>query len=259
MHFVCRNRNESLFLPEFAIVFLLLIAIYYCCYYEYESNPATKRIKLLKETVTKTGRLLVVAKFHPHMGVGNKMFVYASLYGIGKSSGRLAAICGNNAENDVTAAFPYWTIPIVSSEICDREAVILRQRHSRTFDWLLVQPAANESVVQVGVYLQSWRYFGPIFEAVRKEFVFSDTIRGKCEKKINRAISPFDRRSCTLIGVHVRRGDFLNEPQRIYGHLPATEHYLNTSVDYFRRKLGKTISCLLFLVVGNDFRCDLCG
>jgi hypothetical protein len=70
--------------------------------------------------------------------------------------------------------------------------------------------------------------------------------------------------SCTLVGVHIRRGDFLAEQSIAFGYVPADAMYVRRAMQYYRTKLGvmctkhtagityRLKTCVYFIVLGDD-------
>lgn len=75
-------------------------------------------------------------------------------------------------------------------------------------------------------YFQSWRYFEPFADVIRKEFVFAEHL-------------VFDH-PC-VVSIHVRRGDYLSFP----------EHHPPLTMDYYRRAM-EMFPAARFLVFTDD-------
>jgi galactoside 2-L-fucosyltransferase 1/2 len=69
--------------------------------------------------------------------------------------------------------------------------------------------------------------------------------------KLNEVKAKLNINKCTLIGVHVRRGDFTYPSKHKHGHEPANETYIHTAMTHFRTTF-KSHACIRFLIVGND-------
>jgi hypothetical protein len=99
----------------------------------------------------------------------------------------------------------------------------------------------NENV-QLYEYLQSYKYFINYADEIREEFRFQSNIDEICSRNMTR----FMKDKCTLIGVHVRRGDFVNNNVQ----QPAEKDYLDRAMRYFRTI---NTTCVRFLVLGDDY------
>lgn len=75
---------------------------------------------------------------------------------------------------------------------------------------------AGDDVDYVG-YFQSYRYFEPIANDVRREFRFRPDI----EDRADESLGPLRREGRPLVSLHVRRGDFLTGGF----HVPEPEYY----------------------------------
>jgi hypothetical protein len=63
-------------------------------------------------------------------------------------------------------------------------------------------------------------------------------------------MTQFMNDKCTLIGVHVRRGDFTSAINQAEGHQAAEKDYLERAIRYFRTINAK---CVKFIVLGDDY------
>ncbi|XP_055336217.1 galactoside alpha-(1,2)-fucosyltransferase 1-like [Paramacrobiotus metropolitanus] len=112
---------------------------------------------------------------------------------------------------------------------------------------------ADESpVILLSGYLQSWRFFGNVFNDIRCRFTFLNSIYITAQAALKEKLNIFDTstlRTHRLIGVHVRRGDILLPSAIAFGHGPASDHYLLTSYDTLA---GTYESRTIFIVVSND-------
>ena len=75
-------------------------------------------------------------------------------------------------------------------------------------------------------YLQSPKYFEHNADAVRKLFTFPDNVRDK----VNKAINKVRESGKPIVGVHVRRGDYLMNPQI---HPTCTVEYYKDAINDF--------------------------
>ncbi|KAJ8319128.1 hypothetical protein KUTeg_004219, partial [Tegillarca granosa] len=103
---------------------------------------------------------------------------------------------------------------------------------------------------RLAVYLQSWKYFENVTDDLRQQFTFKPDIKKRSELIINKMLSKrkvTSRADVILVGVHIRRGDFVNNK---YGYEVATKEYLQRAVKYFTDRFIN----VLFIVCTNDLR-----
>ena len=95
-------------------------------------------------------------------------------------------------------------------------------------------------------YYRVWNYFKHVTESVRKSLEIKDEFLDKA-KQFLQLHTPSTR---TLIGLHVRRGDFLAKGQQAYGKAVASMKYITTAMAYFQTRYNDS----LFVVVSDDKR-----
>lgn len=117
---------------------------------------------------------------------------------------------------------------------------------------------------RINGYLQSFKYFSNFTERIRtQDFRFKENLRESVGRKqlelFNSYCPDYNRtkssQNCTLIGVHVRRGDITSLNMQDYGFVVANRAYLLRAFDYFRQKLPD--KQLIFTVIGNDYGWNL--
>lgn len=93
-------------------------------------------------------------------------------------------------------------------------------------------------------YYRVWRYFQNVSAEVRNSF----TIKEQYLNPAKQFLKPYRSENRTIIGVHIRRGDFLTNDSLRFGRVVADEHYISKAMKYYRKHFKDT----LFIVVGND-------
>ena len=93
-------------------------------------------------------------------------------------------------------------------------------------------------------YFQSWKHFEDIKDTVRKAFSFK-LVYIMTAQMFVRANAGTAK---TLIGVHVRRGDFLMQFNKDIGRIVASRKYMEKSLRYFRKRYKDAH----FIVVSDD-------
>ncbi|XP_069120081.1 galactoside alpha-(1,2)-fucosyltransferase 2-like isoform X2 [Argopecten irradians] len=180
-----------------------------------------------------------------HGGMGNQMFQLASLYALAAKKGMYAIIDSNNSltnvfKLDVNMMDNFNSI----CETLPTKEEILDCGYDESLDTF--QPDAHYRVKD---YLQSWKYFYNYTTILRKQFTFHNSItetRNSIIKSILKKYYFKSRAEVTLIGVHVRRGDIVNNS---FGYRAASPSYLEKGVRYFQLKRLKNP---IFVICSND-------
>ena len=93
-------------------------------------------------------------------------------------------------------------------------------------------------------YYRVWNYFRHVTNAVKKSLTIKDQFLDKAKQFLQLNTS----RNRALIGIHVRRGDFLKTGQQKYGKAVASKNYITTAMTYFQKKNNDSF----FVVVSDD-------
>ena len=89
-----------------------------------------------------------------------------------------------------------------------------------------------------------WKIFDNISDIIRKSFTFKPE-HLNVAKSFIQSNNP---NNMTLIGVHVRRGDFLKDNQQLKGRVVVSKEYIFKAMNWFRRQHKDT----RFVVVSDD-------
>ncbi|KAK6168137.1 hypothetical protein SNE40_022022 [Patella caerulea] len=171
---------------------------------------------------------------------GNHMFCYATLIGVSRRNNLLPVI---SADNHLWELF---NLPVQVGNIGDlgdynyyeEKLVAAYDQHTEHL---------GPYSTYIDGYFQSWKYF----ENVRKElitehFIFHDDISQAADQFLIDAVTLKKKQGAVIIGVHVRRGDFVR--QRSKGFTAAPVSYYYKAMNYFRRKYSN----ILFIMISND-------
>ena len=93
---------------------------------------------------------------------------------------------------------------------------------------------------------RAWEYFDSVSDGIRKSF----TIKPEYLNVAKTFLKSHSRNNKTLIGVHVRRGDFLTERSKIKGRVVVDKNYLRKAMYFFRTQHKDA----LFVIVSNDIK-----
>ncbi|XP_063444865.1 galactoside alpha-(1,2)-fucosyltransferase 1-like isoform X2 [Mytilus trossulus] len=177
-------------------------------------------------------------------GFGNTMFQLATHFGVAMSKG-MRVIVANNSE--LNRVFRLEDIDIRNNlDIC-KTFISRGERQGCSYDKNLVN-FNNSQNIRLGQYLQSWKYFYDFRSQLKKQFTFRDQLLQEARIKIVQIVKRFNigsRRDVTLIGVHVRRGDMVNNS---FGYDVATPEYLTKAVQYYKSKYKN----IIFIISSQD-------
>ena len=93
-------------------------------------------------------------------------------------------------------------------------------------------------------YFQAWTYFANIPETIRKVF----TIRSVYLNQAKAFVGRKQEDSTTLVGIHVRRGDFLRKGEQDAGFTVANKYYISEAIKFYRNSCG----LVRFIVCSDD-------
>ncbi|XP_078080084.1 galactoside alpha-(1,2)-fucosyltransferase 2-like isoform X2 [Mustelus asterias] len=94
-------------------------------------------------------------------------------------------------------------------------------------------------------YPCSWTFYHHIREEILREFTFHDFIKDQANAFLRRIGG--ERKNVTYVGVHVRRGDYMQIMPDVWKGVIADKEYLDTAMAYFRNKYKNVI----FAVTSN--------
>ena len=182
--------------------------------------------------------------------LGNAMFNYASLLGIAKRNNMSAVLPRNNIIRK------YF---IANMTIGDKHTMNLVRNHAEFGRRSSAYDIGTEHLwkwypyeVELRGYFQSWKYFENVQDELRtSHFVFDKYYLKKAEKFFRKKV-PQELRDLSVvrIGVHIRRGDMLEEKEKVdFGYTVADKAYIEAAMKYFRDRYSK----LVFIVVSKDY------
>ncbi|KAK6167450.1 hypothetical protein SNE40_021476 [Patella caerulea] len=183
----------------------------------------------------------------PEGRLGNEMYIFASAYGTARRHG--VKLIMNNVAHlkeafNIDGAYETdWEkcakVPVIHEEACCRVS-------KNIFN------VSADPTVLVRGYMQSYKYFYQYRAEVRKYLTFKDSVLDEAKDKLRKLLSQryqghvVDKR--TFIGVHVRRGDYLNAPKIKYGYKVAPKEYLYSAQEYMQKKYSN----ITYVVCSND-------
>ena len=198
-----------------------------------------------------------------HGRLGNHLWIYSTMYGLAKRTGRIPIMCGRPTLNQL---FPNLTYPIQPKAKC-RELVrtkTAREKNSMHYDMKILEILSSPTeVVFICCYLQNRGYFYDYTSDLRNEFRIHPKYVHAAQNLLRKVVSGKPVRNITntaqlasrgprdqavppvYIGMHVRRGDL----QRRTDMRTPDKAYFTSAISYFRSKYkGRAI----FIVVTED-------
>ena len=148
---------------------------------------------------------------------GNQMFQYAALRGIAAQNGYNFCFpfyakgvddgLGNMNRTELFDCFEMSSVSSLNIQAIDSERPYLQERSFHFDDKLF-----NNCPDWISLYgfFQSEKYFSNVKELIRQDFTFKEDIRKPCEEMMGgvyaEGVDP------TIVGLHIRRSDYLTNP-----------------------------------------------
>ncbi|XP_053462442.1 galactoside alpha-(1,2)-fucosyltransferase 1 isoform X2 [Nycticebus coucang] len=180
---------------------------------------------------------------YPDGRFGNQMGQYATLLALAQLNGRPAFILP--AMHATLAPVFRITLPVLSPEVDSHTPWQELQLH----DWMSEEYAhLSDPFLKLSGFPCSWTFFHHLREQIRREFTLHDHLREKAQSLLSQLhLGLTGDRPRTFVGVHVRRGDYLQVmPQRWRG-VVGDQAYLQQAMDWFRARYEAPI----FVVTSN--------
>ncbi|KAH9513717.1 vacuolar sorting protein VPS33/slp1 [Bulinus truncatus] len=172
--------------------------------------------------------------------LGNQMFEYATMLGLARAQNRRPFV------KDGGGLVNIFQISLVNKEISSDGWKVMSESGYATFDPRFMKlPEVN--LIITG-YLQCWRYFIHAQDEIRREFTLSSTLQKYAEGVLTNYRRQMDNN--VLVGVHIRRGDFLSPNSVRFGYGVPNASYFTNAFNKLRSLLpNQNIS---FLVASED-------
>ncbi|KAK6171023.1 hypothetical protein SNE40_019286 [Patella caerulea] len=181
-------------------------------------------------------------------GIGNQMFLYASTYGIARSTNRIMLI-ESSALNNVFHLDHVQSSPTLCHCIPKKVSI-----YDCAYDEDMLNIPADINY-QIGEYLQSYKYFYKYEQDIKRMFRFRQSLKDSANQFLTDVaihytakLTATNTSAITFIGVHVRRGDMLDGHYKKYGYVLPGQDYVHKAMDFMRRKFQQTV----FILASND-------
>nr|XP_008522064.1 PREDICTED: galactoside 2-alpha-L-fucosyltransferase 1 isoform X2 [Equus przewalskii] len=180
---------------------------------------------------------------HPDGRFGNQMGQYATLLALAQLNGRQAFILP--AMHATLAPVFRITLPVLSPQVDSQTSWLKLQLH----DWMSEEYARVEHpVLKLTGFPCSWTFFHHIREQIRSQFTLHDHLRQDAQGFLSQLrLGRTGGRPSTFVGVHVRRGDYLQVMPQLWKGVVGDRAYLQQAMDWFRARHEAPI----FVVTSN--------
>lgn len=180
---------------------------------------------------------------HPDGRFGNQMGQYATLLALAQLNGRRAFILPSM--HATLAPVFRISLPVLAPEVERR----LAWQELTLNDWMSEEYAhLQEPVLKLTGFPCSWTFFHHLREQIRSEFTLHDHVREDVQSQLHRLrLGRTGARPRTFVGVHVRRGDYLEVMPNRWRGVVGDSAYLHQAMDWFRARHEAPI----FVVTSN--------
>ena len=172
--------------------------------------------------------------------LGNWMFLYAATLGIADTLNYVPIIQPGHPLVELFDIEHISGIKLINNKPLSE--IEWKKRTARSTQHLITRNLTLDA------YFQSWKYFVNISEQVRSAL----TIKSVYLDVAKSFIAAINNHSTTriIIGIHVRRGDFLLSQVLKKGCVVADRHYINKSMHFYRERFKH----VHFVVCSDDMR-----
>lgn len=210
------------------------------------SSPRTESLSLINRS-NYCSRYVSLGKFISS-GLGNQMFYFAAALHVANLTGREVVLFDNHKVGTLVAVFDL-NVKILK-DVCPKYGFA---EATPSFDTNLEKFVLNKSetsnkTIVINGYFQSWRYLRLTSERVRHHFTFKPDTRQVATRFLQANIPAGWTTDFLRVGVHIRRGNFLEPRPMKKGYSVGTELYFQKAMRYFVEKHGRT----QFIVASMD-------
>lgn len=181
--------------------------------------------------------------------LGNHLFQYAAVWYVAWLTGRKPNFQMLLKRSKLEAVFDLVTEPSVNSKRCPVIRFIHRPLYGYD-DRVKHLKNVNENIsIHLDGTFCSWRYTQPVEDQLRKRLQFHRNLTTFAEQFLyDNLPRKWNAYTFIRVGVHVRRGDFLDKPQRRNGFIVASKEYLERAMTYYIERY----SPVQFIVASDD-------
>ncbi|KAG8521381.1 Galactoside 2-alpha-L-fucosyltransferase 1 [Galemys pyrenaicus] len=179
----------------------------------------------------------------PEGRFGNQMGQYATLLALAQLNGRRAFILP--AMHATLAPVFRISLPVLAPEV----DVSMPWQELELHDWMSEEYAhLKDPVLKFTGYPCSWTFFHHLREQIRSEFTLHDHLQQEAQRFLSQLhLGLTGDRPRTFVGVHVRRGDYVQIMPHLWKGVVGDRAYLQQAMDWFRARHEAPI----FVVTSN--------
>ncbi|CAF1215155.1 unnamed protein product [Didymodactylos carnosus] len=176
--------------------------------------------------------------------LGNKMFMYATAYGLTRTY-HCSMYLERKAFDELRETFLVEPIKRISDEqfsnIKNKTQALSNGCHYPNLSKIIT----NSTILELSGYWQNYKYFVNYSTEIRDQFTLKKNILLEMDKYFT---NNSKLKNATLVGVHVRRGDFLSKHNVDAGFTVSSAEYINKSMIYFT----KNYQNVYFIIASDD-------
>ncbi|XP_073082228.1 galactoside alpha-(1,2)-fucosyltransferase 1 isoform X3 [Manis javanica] len=178
------------------------------------------------------GNLSGTWTIYPDGRFGNQMGQCATLLALAQLNGRQAFILP--AMHAALAPVFRITLPVMASEVDSHT----RWRELELHDWMSEEYAhLKDPVLKFTGFPCSWTFFHHLREQIRREFTLHNHLQQEAQGLLSQLrLGRTGNRPGTFVGVHVRRGDYLQVMPDRWKGVVGDGAYLQQAMDWFRAR-----------------------
>lgn len=170
--------------------------------------------------------------------LGNQLFQSASVLGLSYSSNRTAVIFSSSFNGILKKPLLTPEEEQLHKNRCAEARVIGEGSCCRYEEHIVRETVQGQTDIRLGGYLQSWKYFDRFREQIKIALAFSEQIVRQATEIVQKLRA---EHNFTLIGVHVRRGDYALDSSKKSGYVMATREYFHKSMTFFQKLFPNAI------------------
>ena len=198
-----------------------------------------------------------------HNRLGNQMFQLASLYALARDNSMTPMALDYQ---ELLTCFPQINVALSSEGHPEKDWPHQGEGGAMTYSIKLNNMFSKNTSIFLSGYRQSWKYFHHRENEIRSQFIFNKTVQKDVDTFLHAAAQTWrilgaktikDNSSVDtlipsivprFIGLHVRRGDFLQKRLSKYGFTVPQQTYYTRAVQHMADLFKKVV----FVVVSDD-------